>query len=127
MKKLAATYSRASYTGTTIGKTVFDGRVRDGIGSDHSFMATKKCAGELSVVSFAPVNGRPPNVKDHRLFDTNSAAHSTDHGRLTTNKPCSLKTTHSKGVTVREFKSPFFLPRRKKQAIKPHDRLVLVG
>src|SRR5581483_5728087 len=41
-KNLAATYSRASYTGTTIGKTVFDGRVRDGIGSDHSFMTTKK-------------------------------------------------------------------------------------
>jgi hypothetical protein len=40
-KDLAATYSRASYTGTTIGKAVFDGRVRDGIGSDHSFMATK--------------------------------------------------------------------------------------
>ena len=42
MKDLAATYSRASYTGTTIGKTVFDGRVRDGIGSGHSFMTTKK-------------------------------------------------------------------------------------
>ena len=41
-KELAATYSRGSYTTTTIGKTVFDGRVRDGIGSDHSFMATKK-------------------------------------------------------------------------------------
>jgi hypothetical protein len=41
MKDLAATYSRASYTGTTIGKTVFDGRVRDGIGSGHSFMTTK--------------------------------------------------------------------------------------
>ena len=41
LKDLAATYSRASYTGTTIGKAVFDGRVRDGIGSDHSFMATK--------------------------------------------------------------------------------------
>ena len=40
-KKLAATYSRGSYTTTTIGKAVFDGRVRDGIGSDHSFMATK--------------------------------------------------------------------------------------
>ena len=39
---LAATYSRGSYTTTTIGKTVFDGRVREGIGSDHSFMATKK-------------------------------------------------------------------------------------
>jgi hypothetical protein len=41
-KNLAATYSRASYTGTTIGKTAFDGRVRNGNGSDHSFMATKK-------------------------------------------------------------------------------------
>ena len=40
-KDLAATYSRGSYTTTTIGKTAFDGRVRDGNGSDHSFMATK--------------------------------------------------------------------------------------
>ena len=40
-KKLAATYSRGSYTTTTIGKAVFDGRVRDGNGSDHSFMTTK--------------------------------------------------------------------------------------
>ena len=42
MKELAATYSRGSYTTTTIGKAAFDGRVRDGIGSDHSFMATNK-------------------------------------------------------------------------------------
>ncbi len=41
-KDLAATYSRGSYTTTTIGKAAFDGRVRDGNGSDHSFMATKK-------------------------------------------------------------------------------------
>ncbi len=40
-EKLAATYSRGVYKTTTIGKTVFDGRVRNGIGSDHSFMATK--------------------------------------------------------------------------------------
>ena len=40
-KNLAATYSRGSYTTTTIGKAAFDGRVRDGNGSDHSFMATK--------------------------------------------------------------------------------------
>ncbi|MEY2409557.1 MAG: hypothetical protein QOF48_2227 [Verrucomicrobiota bacterium] len=40
-EKLAATYSRASYTGTTIGNAAFDGRVRNGNGSDHSFMATK--------------------------------------------------------------------------------------
>ena len=42
MKDLAATYSRGSYTTTTIGKTEFDGRVRDGNGSDLSFMTTKK-------------------------------------------------------------------------------------
>ena len=42
IEKLAATYSRRTYRTTTIGKTVFDGRVRNGIGSDHSFMATKK-------------------------------------------------------------------------------------
>ena len=41
LEKLAATYSRGSYTTTTIGKAAFDGRVRNGIGSDHSFMATK--------------------------------------------------------------------------------------
>src|SRR5512140_1788362 len=41
-EKLAATYSRGAYRTTTIGKTVFDGRVRNGNGSDHSFMATKK-------------------------------------------------------------------------------------
>jgi hypothetical protein len=41
LESLAATYSRGSYTTTTIGKAAFDGRVRNGIGSDHSFMATK--------------------------------------------------------------------------------------
>jgi hypothetical protein len=39
---MAATYSRGSYTTTTIGNAAFDGRVRDGNGSDHSFMATTK-------------------------------------------------------------------------------------
>ena len=41
-ERTAATYSRASYTSTTIGNAVFDGRVRDGIGSGHRFMATEK-------------------------------------------------------------------------------------
>jgi hypothetical protein len=40
-ERKAATYSRASYTCTTIGKTTFDGRVREGIGSDSRFLATK--------------------------------------------------------------------------------------
>ncbi len=42
-KNLAATYSRGVYKTTTIGKTAFDGRVRNGNGSGRSFMATKKC------------------------------------------------------------------------------------
>src|SRR6266404_7678124 len=49
-EKLAATYSRRTYRTTTIGKTVFDGRVRNGNGSDHSFMATKKKRGQTSEV-----------------------------------------------------------------------------
>ena len=40
-EKLAATYSRGVYKTTTIGKTVFDGRVRNGNGSDHCGIATK--------------------------------------------------------------------------------------
>jgi hypothetical protein len=40
-EKLAATYSRRSYTTTTIGHAVFDGRVRNGNGSDHRGIATK--------------------------------------------------------------------------------------
>ena len=42
LKDLATTYSRGSYTATTIGNVEFDGRVRDGIGSDHHFIVTKK-------------------------------------------------------------------------------------
>ena len=39
---MAATYSRGIYKTTTIGNAAFDGRVRNGNGSDHSFKATKK-------------------------------------------------------------------------------------
>ena len=41
IKNLAATYSRGIYKTTTIGKAAFDGRVRNGNGSGHSFMTTK--------------------------------------------------------------------------------------
>ena len=40
-KETAATYSRTSYTCTTIGNAAFDGRVRDGIGSCHFAEATR--------------------------------------------------------------------------------------
>ena len=43
-ESLAATYSRGIYKTTTIGKAAFDGRVRNGNGSDHSFMTTKMLA-----------------------------------------------------------------------------------
>ena len=45
-ERLAATYSRGSYTTTTIGLAVFDGRVRNGNGSDHCGNATKKSVKE---------------------------------------------------------------------------------
>ena len=65
LKDLAATYSRASYTGTTIGKAVFDGRVRDGIGSDHSFMATKIREGIQAGGGFSSGLSEPgPNCKE---------------------------------------------------------------
>src|SRR2546422_8395876 len=34
----------------------------------------------VSCPLYAPANGHTPNGKDHRLFDTNATAHSTDHG-----------------------------------------------
>ena len=58
--KTAATYSRASYTGTTIGNAVFDGRVRDGIGSDHCFVATVKSNWKDQALR----EGRPSSVED---------------------------------------------------------------
>jgi hypothetical protein len=66
IEKLAATYSRRTYRTTTIGKTVFDGRVRNGIGSDHSFMATKnvkrKSEGSDSKLEF-PIRTPPKMLK----------------------------------------------------------------
>jgi hypothetical protein len=90
-KELAATYSRGVYKTTTIGKTVFDGRVRNGNGSDHSFMATNK-------------------------FKKSNAGYGD-----------SLKTAHrdNKGLQfASQNRFPLLAKRRK--AIKPHDRLVLV-
>ena len=49
---MAATYSRGVYKTTTIGKTAFDGRVRNGNGSDHSFMATKNFKRTTEVSAF---------------------------------------------------------------------------
>ena len=54
-KNLAATYSRGIYKTTTIGKAAFDGRVRNGNGSDHSFMTTK-------IVAETEPRKRPQNV-----------------------------------------------------------------
>ncbi len=68
IKVLAVTYSRGSYTTTTIGKTAFDGRVRDGNGSDHSFITTKVLA-HGHCENYSPVGQlsklTAQNVKDH--------------------------------------------------------------
>ena len=47
-ERLAATYSRRTYRTTTIGPAVFDGRVRNGNGSDHCGIATKNLLNELN-------------------------------------------------------------------------------
>ena len=67
-EKLAATYSRRTYRTTTIGKTVFDGRVRNGIGSDHSFMATKNRGSVKSVEAWSVKTDR-----NSISFDAHSA------------------------------------------------------
>src|SRR2546426_10302111 len=68
-ERLAATYSRRTYRTTTIGKTVFDGRVRNGIGSDHSFMATKNRWSVKSVEAWSVKTDR-----NSISFDAHSAA-----------------------------------------------------
>ena len=56
-KDLAPTYSRGGYTTTTIGNVVFDGRVRDGNGSDHNFMGTKKSYKVIGGLAFKGLTG----------------------------------------------------------------------
>ncbi len=93
---LATTYSRRSYTATTIGKAAFDGRVRDGNGSVHCFMITKKSDKERAAAL--------------RPFSENY----TQTGRV-------LITIHEFEIaSSRLWKEP------RKKAIKPHDRLVSV-
>ena len=53
---MAATYSREGYTIATIGNEAFDGRVRDGIGSDHFFIATKNGVGRDSLKTLHEFN-----------------------------------------------------------------------
>ena len=49
---LATTYSRASYTGTTIGPAAFHGRVRNGNGWSHRGIITRKIEFEISNLRF---------------------------------------------------------------------------
>ena len=61
-ERLAATYSRGSYTTTTIGHAAFDSRVRKGNGSGHCGNATKLISTLLDVqncyVKIMPDAGR---------------------------------------------------------------------
>ena len=77
LKDLAATYSRGIYKTTTIGNAAFDGRVRNGIGSDHSFKATKKLYKDQAV----PADG-------HRMI-----------------RPFSENYTQGYWITIRELNS----------------------
>ena len=59
---MATTYSRRIYKTTTIGPAVFDGRVRNGNGSDHCGIVTKKLYKEHS----APSSAEP--IKDSAIL-----------------------------------------------------------
>ena len=89
---------------------MFDGRVRDGIGSDHSFMATKKDIGWLRVVGSRLFSTMTAAAKWKRAvlgWSKSPAPATTRHKQPTTSNTCSLKTTHRKSRFVREFKSSF--------------------
>ena len=100
---MAATYSRGIYKTTTIGKTEFDGRVRNGIGSDHSFIATKKreCRG-------ASVEGKTSSPNETLDFERTPSSDGgvTRHPTLAT-RPFSENCTQEKlkDFTIRELKS----------------------
>ena len=124
-KDLATTYSRGVYKTTTIGKAVFDGRVRDGNGSGHSFMVTKKRFGSgVSLTGQTSLTRRthhkPENVKEHKLLPEGrfSENYIQAGGRKSGQIYSSLR--------YKSLVSSFVLRQRGKKAIKPHDRLVLV-
>ena len=66
-KDLATTYSRGSYTATTIGKAAFDGRVRDGIGSGRCFVVTKKPGIEHALSENHTQRGKPNSLVEIAL------------------------------------------------------------
>jgi transposase len=80
-ERMATTYSRRTYRTTTIGPAVFDGRVRNGNGSDHCGIVTKNYTKNIPRFRAGPITG---------------LGHS-------------LKTTHRNiGTTIRELNSYFF-------------------
>ena len=151
---MATTYSRGTYRTTTIGNAVFDGRVRDGIGSGHSFMVTKKMwrvesggrrvfdphaalalalASRFSSAKLLKSVEVSEDMLRKALFSLGPR-----HWSLATSS-CSLITTHRVGKRGVCCYNPLRFENRlliflfsvagvgkKKKAIKPHDRLVLV-
>ena len=116
-ERTAATYSRASYTCTTIGNEVFDGRVRDGIGSGHLFMATEK------MLKSRQESGILGKVGPGVLNPNQSSGGAAYRG--------SSKTAHKKEVIDTNYTIAAVLcfwsdVLRIREAIKPHDRLVPV-
>ena len=77
-KVLAATYSRGSYTTTTIGNAAFHGRVRNGNGWSHCFMTTRKASFvEGSRPLLAHAASQPP--RDHQRISKISRSLKTTH------------------------------------------------
>jgi hypothetical protein len=63
---LATTYSRASYTSTTIGAVAFHFRVRDGNGWDHHATVTRRWKFEPLTISNCQVSGGQNFTKNNR-------------------------------------------------------------
>ena len=64
------TYSRASYTGTTIGPAAFHGRVRNGNGWDHRGKTTGKLATAHNVlVCFKSLTPLIPVAVENRSYE----------------------------------------------------------
>jgi hypothetical protein len=103
---MATTYSRGSYTATTIGPAAFDGRVRNGNGSDHCGIVTKNFLRTATTACAAFV----ANFNRAMLKNIPRFRAETDHGF-----GHSLKTTHRiTGTTIRELKLDLFPSREPK-------------
>ena len=112
---MAATYSRGIYKTTTIGHAMFDGRVRNGNGSGHSFITTKKSEVRGRSLETGNTPGFAPTIRQN-LKEQPALARGTEVIR-----PFSENYTQDTGHTTRELKFASYSVRNKEsdQASRP--------